>query len=286
MNDYDSPRFKRLTEATSALALAYYFTARSEYAEHAAQLLRTWFLDSATRMNPNLNFAQEIPGIVDGRGIGIIDTRAMAQLLDDISLIQGTSSWTAQDSAGMREWMSSYLGWLRTSKNGRDEHDAKNNHGSWYDAQAAAVALFAGRTELARAIIDSSRARRVATQVEPAGRQPLEENRTRSLEYSVMNLEALMQLAELGRIVSVDLWHYESPHGASIHKALDYLAAFADTSRRWSGAQITPLDPARMLLVLRLGELVYGDAKYAALVGAMPATSVRSSRVQLEYPPH
>jgi hypothetical protein len=284
-NDYDSPRFKRLTDAANALSLAYYFTRKDVYAQRAAYLLRTWFLDSATRMNPNLNYGQEIPGIVEGRGIGIIDTRAMAQLLDDVALLQRAPSWTKRDADGLREWMSSYLGWLLTSKNGHEEHDAKNNHGSWYDAQTVAVALFVGRRDLARAIVDSSRARRIATQIERSGRQPLEEDRTRSLDYSIFNLEALMQVAELGRIVGVDVWGYEAPSGGSIHKALDYLATYADTSKKWSGEQITPIDPARMLLVLRLGERVYHDPKYTGLIANMPAASVRPNRLQLEYPP-
>ncbi|WP_409013242.1 alginate lyase family protein [Dyadobacter sp. CY343] len=36
--------------------LAWYFTNESKYSEHAAQLLRVWFLDEMTKMNPNLNF--------------------------------------------------------------------------------------------------------------------------------------------------------------------------------------------------------------------------------------
>src|SRR5882757_9640487 len=54
--DSDDDRVKRICSNVHALSLAYYFNAKEEYAAHAAQLLRIWFLDPATRMNPNLTF--------------------------------------------------------------------------------------------------------------------------------------------------------------------------------------------------------------------------------------
>jgi hypothetical protein len=283
--DYDSPRFRRMADAVNTLALAYYFAGTKEYARHAATLLRTWFLDPATRMNPNLEYAQAIPGITTGRGFGIIESRTLPRLLDDITLLQGSPSWTARDRQGMQEWMSAFLQWLLTSRNGRDEWAARNNHGSWYDAQTAALALFVGRPELARQILESSKTRRTAVQIKPDGSQPLELARTRSFDYSVFNLEALMQLAELGRKLEVDLWHYEAPGGGSIRKALDYLAPYADPTRKWPGQQITPVDPSRLLLVLRMGELTYRDPRYRALIANIPQQHTRAHRVQLLYPP-
>jgi hypothetical protein len=283
--DYDSPRLGRMIGAVNTLALAYYFTGKEPYAQHAATLLRTWFLDPATRMNANLEYAQMIPGITQGRGTGIIDTRELPRLLDDMRLLEGSTSWTARDRQGMREWLTGYFQWLRTSRNGRDEFAAPNNHGSWYDGQTAALALFLGRPELAREIVESSKTHRIARQIEPDGSQPLELARTRSLDYSVFNLEALMQLAELGRTVGVDLWRYEAPGGGGIRKALDYLAPYADTSRKWPGHQITPVSPSRLLAVLRLGELAYGDPRYRASIERLPAPLARSQRVQLLYPP-
>ena len=286
MNDYDAPRLRQMTDAVTTLALAYYFTGREPYAAHAAHLLRVWFIAPATRMNPRLTYAQAIPGITDGRGIGIIETRGLIRLLDAIRLIEPCASWTPDDRRQIGQWMSGYLEWLLTSSNGKDERAAKNNHGSWYDAQAAALALFLGKPALTRQIVDASKTRRIAVQIRPDGGQPLEEARTRSLDYSIFNLEALMQLAELGRKVGVDLWRYQSPNGSSIRKALDYLATYADTTKKWQGEQITPIDATRMLEALRMGELVFNDPSYRALIDRMPRDRARAHRVQLLYPRH
>ena len=58
---------------TTTLAWAYFFSDNRAYAKKVKELLDVWFLNKDTKMNPNLNFAQGIPGKNTGRGIGIIE---------------------------------------------------------------------------------------------------------------------------------------------------------------------------------------------------------------------
>ena len=282
--DYDAPRLAATTGAVTTLGLAYYFTDDEKYARRAALLLRTWFLDPATRMNPHLRYGQGIPGITQGRAAGIIETRSLVGVVDAIGMLERSPSWTAADDRGMAQWFSTYLGWLRSSPIGKGERNAHNNHGTWYDAQVASLALFTGDTGLARSTLATAGTRRIASQITADGRQPYELARTRSLAYSVMNLEGLCRLAELARHVGVDLWSYRSPRGGSIRKALDYLAPYADPRRKWPGRQITPTEPDLLVLPLEQARLAYHDARYGALLRQIPDDVVRSHRAQLLYP--
>src|SRR5690606_4692146 len=99
----------RMGGAVETLALAYFFTGDERYAEHAARLLRVWFLDEATRMNPHLEYGQAVPGRNKGRGIGIIDTAGLPRLVDAIGLLEGSQHWSEADQQGMQEWFGEYL---------------------------------------------------------------------------------------------------------------------------------------------------------------------------------
>jgi hypothetical protein len=196
--------------------------------------LRVWFLEPGTRMNPNFNQAQAVPGVNDGRGIGMIESRHLTSVCDAAGLLAGSPHWTAADEAGLRAWMRAFLDWARTSRNGREEQAAKNNHGSWYDVQTAHLALYIGETNLAAQIIESAKTNRVARQFEPDGRQPLETAREDSFSYSRFNLQALFALAVLGEHAGVDLWRYESSRGASLRRGLDFLLPYAEhPDRPW-----------------------------------------------------
>ena len=283
-DDSDSPRFARMSDAVSTLALAYYFSGDESYARHATQLLRTWFLDSTTRMNPNLRFGQAIPGITDGRGIGLIDTRELASIADAVGLLQGSTSWRGDDQRGMLAWYGNFLGWLKTSRQGQDEAAEKNNHGSWVDVQSAAVALFVGDTTFAHQVVAERGRRRVDTQILPDGRQPLELARTRSHSYSQFNADALTRLAELGRWVGVDLWHYTSPGGGSIRGALAYLAPYADSTRAWPGQQITAVNAQAVLVPYRRADAVLHDATLRDAIAHVSPAVRASDRSRLLYP--
>src|SRR5436305_1769215 len=64
----------RLSLIVPALAAAWELTGDKKYADQAGKHLRAWFVDPATKMNTNLEYAQAIFNLNKGRGTGIIDT--------------------------------------------------------------------------------------------------------------------------------------------------------------------------------------------------------------------
>jgi hypothetical protein len=246
----DSGAFSRTCNAVETLGLTYWFTRDERYAQKAATLTRTWFLDVATRMNPSLEYAQAIPGINNGRGIGILEARHLCNLVDGLALIAGSPAWSAADSTAMTGWLTAYYEWVTTSKNGREEAAAENNHGSWYDVQVVALALNLGRVADAKKIVTQATTKRIQRQIEPDGRQPLELARTKSLDYSCFNLEALVRLARLGESVGVDLWEFSTSDGRNLRAALRLVALYADPAKKWPKEDIKATDRTRILPLL------------------------------------
>jgi hypothetical protein len=256
--------------AVRALSLAYYFKDDEEYAAKAAQLLRAWFLDPATHMNPNLEYAQFIPGVNTGRGIGLIETRGLVNVVDAIGLLAESKAWTSEDQNGLEGWFSKFLQWMQESRNGREENSKKNNHGTFYDVQAISFGLFVRRNDLAKQIAEAAKEKRIALQIEPGGRQPLELARTKAWSYSNMNLDGLMLLARLAENVGVDLWSYQTKDGRGIRGALEYLYPYAIEDRKWTYQQIGGFEAKTFFPLMRRAAVHYQGEKFKAAESKIP----------------
>jgi hypothetical protein len=260
-----------MVSTVERLSLGYFVTGKAKYGDRAGEILRMWFLDPGTKMNPNLEFAQAIPGLNTGRGIGIIETRGLTRVVDSVGLLAGSASWSKSDQAGIEAWFSKYLAWLIESKNGKAESAAKNNHGTFYDVQIASFALFVGNRDLAKKTLESAKQKRIAAQVEKDGRQTLELERTKSWDYSVMNLEGLISLAKLGDQVGIDLWNIRVVDRGDIRKAILFLGPFARDSKKWPYKQIGAVNPERFEALARRAGKKYKDTEFQKLVAAIDA---------------
>ena len=115
-----------------------------------------------------------------------------------------------------------------------------------------------GKTDYAKKLVAAGLQKRLARQVEPDGRQPLELARTKSLNYSLLNLEGLFTLARLGDQVGVDWWDYATPDGRSLRVALRYLAPYADPDKPWLKDDVVAGDRTRLFALL-MQALRHGD---------------------------
>lgn len=264
-NAFDAVRMDDMGGAVEALSLAYYFTGEAKYAAKAAQLLRVWFLDPATRMNPSMAYAQGVPGRTLGRAEGVLDTYRLLRVVESIGVLAPAKVLTAAEQKGLETWFGDYVTWLETGRTAKEERAAQNNHGIWYDYQLAAFALFARRPELARRVIAEAGTARIDPQIEAGGRMPRELARTRGLHYSYFALEPLVGMAELGPCVGVDLWNYRGANGQGIRAAYDYLAQFVGNEAAFPFQELKPEEATREALPLYvLAARAYGDSGLAS----------------------
>jgi len=200
-------------------------------------------------MNPKLEFAQAIPGRCDGRGVGIIDTYGLVEsgFLESLKILRALGYLDDVVYAGLQDWFARYLVWLETSKNGKDEASAANNHGTAYDLQRVAFADFCGNREHALEILRTVPARRMDGKITPEGLQPLEAKRTRGVHYSLFHLGMYCRLAYFGERYGVDIWNHVTPEGATIRKAIEYIRPFCRQEKEWPYQQIDAIGPESVL---------------------------------------
>ncbi len=219
----------QMTRGIKLFSLAYAVTGDEKYVFKAAENLEMWFLNKKTRMNPHLNYGQTIPGHNNGlgRGEGVIDTYSFVEMLEGVELLRASKKFPKKVDAGLVEWFTQYLEWMLTSEIGKEEYEAKNNHGTAFDVQAARYAIFAGKSDLAQKFVNNFASLRIFTQIEPNGAQPLELARTTAFGYSVFNLTHFIDMSLIAKTLDVDLLNAVSSDGRSILKAVEFLLPFA-----------------------------------------------------------
>jgi hypothetical protein len=237
-NGTDSTRMGKFAHDVTVLALAWYFTGERKYADKAGELARAWFLAPETRMNPNLDYGQAIPGRVNGRGIGIISSRSLIDVMDSLALIQPTNALTDAENDGVRAWYRDYLTWLLTSRNGFEESNAHNNHGTFYSAQVVAYALYTNQPEIARRELEITKIRRIPGQIDREGKLIAELERTRPSGYTNFALEAFGYLGRYGELTGQGVWeHGQDSH--NIEQGYRFVARYVN-GEKWPYPEIDP----------------------------------------------
>ena len=265
----------RLSLQVPALIAAWKLTGNVQYARHAVRHLRAWFLDERTRMNPNLQYAQAIHGRFTGRGIGIIDTIHLVEVARAIEVLEHSEALSGAELKGIKQWFVDYLNWMTTSKNGIDERDARNNHGTCWVMQVAEFAHLTGNEELMSYCRNRFRTVLVPNQIAADGSFPQELRRTKPYSYSLFNLEAMTAVCQILSTPADNLWTFQLPDGRGVQKAVAYLFPYIKDKKSWPLAKDVMYDdqwPMRQSSLLFAG-LVFGNADYLNLWKTLRADS-------------
>ena len=228
-----------MCDAVFTLGAAAFFLDEPRYAQRAVRIINVWFVNPKTRMNPNLEYAQAIRNVNDGRGAGVLDGRGFIRAIQGMEFLAQAGEWDAKEQAAVHRWFEEYLRWLTTSKNALDEKSSGNNHASWWTAQASAVASFVENQHEETAAFDYYRDHIFQRQIRADGGAPREEARTRSLSYSAFNAEALTMTCRIAQVAGVDLWSVRAKNGATLATVIDYLAPYLNDPKKWNKEQIS-----------------------------------------------
>jgi hypothetical protein len=223
----------RFSRIMGALGSAYKITGEKKYVLQALKHCRAWFVDTATKMNASLLYAQAIKGRATGRGIGIIDTIQFMEVVMALMAMQEAKSMDAALLATVRDWFSQYITWLTTHQYGKDEMNAANNHGTCWVMQVAAFSKFTNEVRISSVCADKYKNTLLPKQMATDGSFPLELKRTKPYGYSLFNLDAMATICRILSTKEDNLWNYQTADGKSLKKGIEFMHPYVADKSKW-----------------------------------------------------
>lgn len=223
----------RFSTLVGDLTSAWIITGDKKYAVQALKHIHAWFIDPETRMSPNLQYAQAIKGIATGRGIGIIDTIHLLEVVQSLILLEDANLLSEEDLTGTKKWFADYLHWLTNHPYGLDEMNAKNNHETCWVMQVAQFAKYTGNKELTDFCRNRYQTVLLPGQMDTDGSFPLELNRTKPYGYSLFNLDAMATICHILSDDTHNLWQYTIGDGRNMQKGVAWLFPYIKDKSAW-----------------------------------------------------
>jgi hypothetical protein len=244
---YDRTRLQRMFDDVTMLSLAGTAIGDDRYSLHAVALVRAWFVDPRTRMNPHLKYAQVRRGHDGdlGQSTGIIEFKDLYYFLDAVRLLAASGALDRHVRSTLMDWLREYVRWLESGPSGQRECRAANNHGTYYDLQIGSIAAFLGDGRLGALVCNRAKAR-ISSQFSRDGAQIEELKRTKPRHYTAFGLAGWTSLARIVSAFGCDLWSFKDCEGRGLQKAMEWLM-LADENNSWGRGQEHDFSAARLL---------------------------------------
>jgi Alginate lyase len=258
---------RSLRDAVAALGAAYQVTGDDKYVEKTTQLLKVFFVDPETRMNPHMKYAQAVIRKSPGRGLGIIDSLHLIEIPQAISVMKKSPVFSPEMLSSLKKWFSDLSEWMVTSKNGIQEANAKNNHAVAFWLQIAVFASFTGDEAKLAECRRQFKEVFVPIQMAADGSFPAELRRTKPYGYSIFQLEIMVTLCHVLSTKEDNMWCFKTKDDKGIVKATEYLYPFLADKSKWPlkpDVQAWESWPSRPSCLLFAG-LAFGEQKYLDL---------------------
>lgn len=263
----------RFSEITATLTSAWLLTNNKAYAQQAVNHLNAWFVDSTSRMNPNMLYAQAIFGKVTGRGIGLIDAYHLVEVAQSAKLLINNGLLEAENAQQITNWFGSFLQWMTSHPYGIDEMNAKNNHGTCWLATAASMANVVGNQEFRQTFIQRFKTVLLPSQMANDGSFPLELRRTKPYGYSLFNIDAMCNVAQILSTPDDNLFAFTTDSGKCLQKGMEFIFPYIADKSTWPFAKdiyIWDEWPARQSSLL-FAALAYNNQTYLTQYLSLPA---------------
>lgn len=266
----DKQKIDNISDYVKKLGLAYFYTGDYKYPERVEQLIKAFFLDPETKMNPHLRFGQSTPtpNTPSGSTNGFIETTPFVSMLEGFNLAAESGVISKDVVDGLYDWMSEYLNWCDTSDLGtRLRENGTQNHVTHFDRQTTAYRLFLALKddsylERAKDYIEKYTPKRLKSQIRSDGSQPEELRRTKSWNYTNMNMQAFFQTALMAERIGVDLWNYEYNGQVYIKSMIDWFLPYLAKEKEWTWKQIQKEPVTKIQYCLQMAAKKYNDEKY------------------------
>jgi len=184
-----------------------------------------------------------------------------------VRVMEAAAGMTAAEIAPVKEWFAKYVDWMATSKNGKEEELAKNNHGACWVLQAAEFAQFAGRRDLVELCRERFKTALAPDQIGKDGSLPLELARTKPYSYSLFDCDVLCGICQSLSTKADNLWTFKGPNGAGVAEVQAFLYPYVADKSKWPYPKdVEYFDdfPSRRPSLLFAGEAL-GHPEYVAV---------------------
>jgi hypothetical protein len=257
-----------------SLTAAFVLTKEQRYAQHAVAHLRSWFLDPASSMTPNLIYAQTIPPAKTGRFEGIVEAVHLAEVVQCLPFLANSEALPEDELGGVKKWFGTYFAWLNESRQAGLARDDRSHHGTSWLLQAAAIA------KLREAVDDGPlttlrhqyQKATIRAQITADGTFPHELTTENPYRNSLFNLDMLGGICHLLSTRFEDAWSYELQDGPGMRSAVARHYPYILDRGKWPyradavDFNALPIRPPSLLFAAR----AYNQPQYAELWQKLP----------------
>lgn len=221
----DHDMLANISSDVYTLGLAYYFSGEEKYVTKINSLIKVFFVDARTKMNPNLKFAQLIKGSNKNSNV-TIGAVSFVNLIDGLQLVSNSKSVDSQSFRSVRGWFGQFANWIVNQKSLDKERYANNNTGIYYTVQVTTYSMFSGNQEYAKTFFSAQSKRIIKEQIDSEGKLVNELKRAKPWDYVSYTVSALSDLHSLSNRLSIPV--------QGIDKVFDWLKPYANGKVQWN----------------------------------------------------